>query len=100
MGATPVSALATAMTPLAGDRQTEADLVQLLAGAVAALNEAKCALVGGHTCEGAELALGASAARARRLFGRGGGGYIASRQRRIDILHARQKTQNRALPRH
>ena len=38
----------------------EDDLYQLLAGALSVLSEAGCALVGGHSCEGAELALGLS----------------------------------------
>jgi len=31
---------------------------QMMAGACRTLNEAGCALLGGHTCEGAELSLG------------------------------------------
>jgi selenium donor protein len=33
-------------------------LLQMMAGACAALAESNCALVGGHTCEGSEMALG------------------------------------------
>ena len=38
--------------------QVEAMLFQVMAGACRTLGEAGCALIGGHTCEGAELALG------------------------------------------
>lgn len=40
--------------------QVEDELVQMLAGALLTLSEANCALVGGHTSEGAEAALGFS----------------------------------------
>ena len=38
----------------------EEELFQMMAGATAALREADCALAGGHSCEGAELAMGFS----------------------------------------
>ncbi len=41
-------------------RQAEEDLFQVMAGALSVLSAAGCALVGGHTCEGADLALGVS----------------------------------------
>lgn len=55
----------------------EGTLEQLLAGALRALNEAGCSLIGGHTCEGAEVALGFSVNGVIRggavsLMGKGG----------------------------
>lgn len=58
MGALPATALALCVVPYGGERQTEDSLRQMMAGARLALDAAGCALVGGHTCEGAELALG------------------------------------------
>lgn len=60
MGAQPDSALATVILPHAGPGPTERDLTQILAGVLAALGEANATLVGGHTGEGGELALGLS----------------------------------------
>ena len=60
MGATPYTAMAIAVLPFAAAAITEADLYQSMAGASAALAQAECALVGGHSCEGAESALGFS----------------------------------------
>jgi len=60
MGGQPVSALALATVPLAAETIVEDDLVQAMAGALKVLNEANCSLVGGHTTEGTELALGFS----------------------------------------
>jgi selenide,water dikinase len=40
--------------------QMEEELVQMLAGALTMLSAANCSLVGGHTSEGAEAALGFS----------------------------------------
>ncbi len=58
MGARPHTALAIATVPFGIEAKIEADLAAMLAGANAALRAAGCALIGGHTGEGAELALG------------------------------------------
>ena len=58
MGAEPRSALAIVTVPYGSEAKTEALLDDLLGGAVAELNAAGAALVGGHTTEGAELTLG------------------------------------------
>jgi selenide,water dikinase len=58
MGAEPQSALAIATVPFGLESKIEADLSAMLAGANEILRAADCALVGGHTSEGAELALG------------------------------------------
>jgi len=58
MGAAPATALALCVVPYGGGRQVEDALAQMMAGARVALDAAGCQLVGGHTCEGAELGLG------------------------------------------
>jgi selenide,water dikinase len=58
MGAQAQSATAIATVPPGLERKTEDLLRQMMQGAVEILNEAGCALVGGHTGEGQELALG------------------------------------------
>jgi selenide, water dikinase len=58
MGGEPQTALAIATVPFGIESKIEADLTAMMAGANQVLREAGCALVGGHTSEGAELALG------------------------------------------
>lgn len=60
MGAVPRHALATAVVPVGPAAKAEEMLFQLLAGARACLDREGVALVGGHSSEGMELALGFS----------------------------------------
>lgn len=58
MGAEAQSATAIATIPQGIESKIEDVVFQMMSGAVEVLNEANCALVGGHTGEGQELALG------------------------------------------
>ena len=58
MGAEAQSATAVATVPYGIEAKVEDVVFQMMAGAVDVLNDAGCALVGGHTGEGRELALG------------------------------------------
>jgi selenide,water dikinase len=60
MNATATSALALCVIPYGLEQKTEAELLHMLAGCVTVLNREGCVLVGGHTSEGAEPALGLS----------------------------------------
>ncbi len=58
MGGDPQSATAIATVPAGLEAKVEDVLHQMMSGAVEVLNDAGCALVGGHSGEGRELALG------------------------------------------
>jgi selenide,water dikinase len=58
MGAEAQSATAIVTVPAGLEAKQEDLLFQMMSGAIEVLNEANCALVGGHTGEGKELALG------------------------------------------
>lgn len=58
MGAAAQSAQAIATLPFGLEQKVENTLHELMAGAIQVLNDANTTLVGGHTSEGAELAMG------------------------------------------
>ena len=60
MGAEPLAAMAMVTLPLAAEEKMEEDLTQLMAGALEVLERDGAVLVGGHTSEGGELAMGFS----------------------------------------
>jgi selenide,water dikinase len=60
MGGTPRHALAIAVVPLGDPGKVEENLFQLLAGARATFDRETVALVGGHSSEGSDLAVGFS----------------------------------------
>lgn len=60
MGAAPKTALAIAVVPFGIPSKVEETLYQMMAGSLKALQAAGCVLVGGHSGEGAEMALGFS----------------------------------------
>lgn len=58
MNGRPQTALALCVIPYGPEAQLEATLRHMLAGCLEVLQEEKCTLVGGHTSEGTEAALG------------------------------------------
>jgi len=60
MAADAQSAMAIATIPYGRERDVEEQLFQTMSGALDVMNESGCALVGGHSSEGAELSFGLS----------------------------------------
>ena len=86
MGAEPQTAMAIATVPFGRPAKVEDDLFQMLAGALSVFEDVGCALVGGHSAEGSELALGfsvtglAEPSRLLRKKGRAAGRCPSSHQ--------------------
>ena len=75
MGAEPRTAQVLATLPFAAPAKVEQDLFDLLSGVTETLSEAGAALVGGHTSEGPECALGLTVnGLADTVLAKGGGG--------------------------
>jgi len=60
MNAMPSTALAIPVIPFAAAEKIEDDLYQMMSGSIDALKQASCRLIGGHTSEGEDMALGFS----------------------------------------
>jgi len=60
MNAKPLTALAICTVPFGREKETEDELVAMLAGAQVVFEKADCVLVGGHTCEATDKSLGFS----------------------------------------
>lgn len=60
MGSEPIAAMCIAQVPFGPGFKVEQRLTRLMRGACDYLNRMNCSLIGGHTCEGAELAMGFS----------------------------------------
>lgn len=75
MGAEAQSALAIATLPYGREEIVEDQLYQVMSGAISILSDSGCALVGGHSSEGTELAFGLTVngiARADSMLRKGG----------------------------
>lgn len=60
MNGVPTSALALAVLPFALPKKMEQQLYHMMCGAIDALAEANCRLIGGHTSEGNDMSMGFS----------------------------------------
>lgn len=60
MCAEPVTALALCVVPFQTESKMESELYSMLKGCISVLTEENCSLVGGHSSEGSELAMGLS----------------------------------------
>ncbi len=84
MGAEAQTATAVATVPQGLEAKVEDTVFQMMSGALEVLNEAGCALVGGHTGEGHELALGFAVNGL--IDGDGGGALLKAGMRPGDVL--------------